>query len=343
MLRRARLALFVALVACTPIRGLDTLADDASRRADAAFDVGIADAERIDGGAVDAATVDAPTNDASCGMRDLCDGRDDDCNPATADGSSDPAVGTPCDGPDTDACAEGVVTGCAAGVLTCSDASGDSLEVCDGVTDEDCDGVVDEAGAVGSTNYFPDVDGDGYGEDAGVMMLCAPPIGGPRYVVHGGDCDDTNPSVRPGRAEHCDGIDEDCDGVIDDGVSCDFSCATEMFAGHTYQVCALGRPQATAASRCASYGYHLVQIEEGLENEFIHSLLASGGRTDIWLGLEATGTPPVFTWPDGSAPTYSAWDVGEPNGSGNCARFRSTGFWADAPCGNSFSYVCEAP
>ncbi len=30
------------------------------------------------------------------------------------------------------------------------------------------------------------------------------------------DCDDENPLVFPGQVEHCDGVDEDCDGMIDD-------------------------------------------------------------------------------------------------------------------------------
>ncbi len=30
-----------------------------------------------------------------------------------------------------------------------------------------------------------------------------------------GDCDDTNASIYPGAPEHCDGVDEDCDGVVD--------------------------------------------------------------------------------------------------------------------------------
>jgi len=35
------------------------------------------------------------------------------------------------------------------------------------------------------------------------------------------DCDDTNPSIHPGAAELCDGLDQNCDGVVDDGFDVD--------------------------------------------------------------------------------------------------------------------------
>jgi hypothetical protein len=67
---------------------------------------------------------------------DVCDGVDNDCDPASEDGSEDPLIGSPCDGPDTDLCEEGIWF-CSGGTLTCSDNTGDNLDVCDGV-DNDC-------------------------------------------------------------------------------------------------------------------------------------------------------------------------------------------------------------
>jgi hypothetical protein len=72
---------------------------------------------------------------------ELCDGIDNDCDPTT-EGNDEPLLGTPCDGPDTDLCEEGVYV-CNAGSLECDDMTGDNIEICDDGIDNDCDGQID--------------------------------------------------------------------------------------------------------------------------------------------------------------------------------------------------------
>ena len=81
-------------------------------------------------------------NDSSGSTVDLCDGTNDDCDPASADGSEDPLTGTSCDGNDGDLCAEGTVS-CVAGGVACSDATGTTSEICNGI-DDDCNGGADD-------------------------------------------------------------------------------------------------------------------------------------------------------------------------------------------------------
>jgi hypothetical protein len=64
--------------------------------------------------------------------------------------------------------------------------------------------------------YFMDLDLDGFGDpDAPVLAVEA----GEGMVVEAGDCDDQDPLVRPGEQDDCDGVDNNCNGQVDeDGV-----------------------------------------------------------------------------------------------------------------------------
>ncbi len=83
------------------------------------------------------------------------------------------------------------------------------LEVCDGA-DQDCDGEVDE---LAGDTWFGDGDGDGFGSASAVITSCDTPSGA---VQVAGDCDDANSSVHPDAVDTCDGVDTDCDAVVDD-------------------------------------------------------------------------------------------------------------------------------
>ena len=93
-------------------------------------------------------------------------------------------------------------------------------ETCDG-RDNDCNGVIDD----GLTSpVYLDRDADGYGDDADVRQVCAPPEG---YSTLGGDCDDLDPDTHPAAVESCgDDADNDCDGDADgDDPDCENACS----------------------------------------------------------------------------------------------------------------------
>ncbi len=79
------------------------------------------------------------------GQPDLCNGRDEDCDAATADGAGDARVGAACDGPDADRCLNGASV-CGGGVISCGETGPSHAELCGG-GDDDCDGTVDEFSA----------------------------------------------------------------------------------------------------------------------------------------------------------------------------------------------------
>ncbi len=61
--------------------------------------------------------------------------------------------------------------------------------------------------------WFTDADGDGHGDPDAESRACVMPLDG---VTSDDDCDDEDPDRHPGARETCDGLDNDCDGLIDE-------------------------------------------------------------------------------------------------------------------------------
>jgi len=86
--------------------------------------------------------------------------------------------------------------------------------------DSDSDSDSDAAHCA-PADWYPDADRDGF-PAAGTQPVsaCMPPL--PRFIALGPggfDCDDHDPQQHPGHPELCDGVDNDCDQQIDEGVT----------------------------------------------------------------------------------------------------------------------------
>jgi hypothetical protein len=148
---------------------------------------------------------------------EVCDGVDNDCNGQVDEGN--PGGGIACNTGAAGSCAAGT-TACANGGIVCQQNAAAAPETCNGL-DDDCDGVIDD-----------NVAGAGLACATGLAGAC----GAGTTVCSGGQmlC---NASAQPS-AEVCDGIDNDCDGVIDNnvagvGVPCSTGLAGACGAGVT--------------------------------------------------------------------------------------------------------------
>ncbi|MCP4805385.1 MAG: hypothetical protein GY913_09230 [Proteobacteria bacterium] len=221
--------------------------------------------------------------------QEVCDGLDNDCDGdvdldaldapswyADLDGDGHGDAASPvsaCDQP----------SGYSASDLDCDDGdatvSPDAVEYCDDV-DNDCDGETDEV----ADWWYADSDGDGYGAaSSGSMQSCSQPSG---YEAADDDCDDGDADISPGAAEVCDdGIDDDCDGVADNG------CPVEHCGYITSDETWLASVPHTVT--CELYiegsGAPVVTIEDGATVSF-----------DAGYGLRVGGVNPGALYADGS-------------------------------------------
>ncbi|MFZ5364949.1 MAG: putative metal-binding motif-containing protein [Patescibacteria group bacterium] len=84
-----------------------------------------------------------------------------------------------------------------------------------GVTDEN------EGTCLRGEEQYPIVVADVSGGDTGGGDTTDLDADGDGYTVAEGDCDDTDAAVHPGATERCDGVDNDCDGNVDEGCQVD--------------------------------------------------------------------------------------------------------------------------
>lgn len=90
------------------------------------------------------------------------------------------------------------------------DINPDMPEICDG-RDNDCSDVIDDG--LGEA-WYQDSDTDGYGNPSVSGIYCDRPSFD--YVRNGDDCNDADSNTHPGAHELADGVDNNCDGQIDE-------------------------------------------------------------------------------------------------------------------------------
>ncbi len=108
-----------------------------------------------------------------------------------------------------------------------------ATEICDG-RDNDCNPA---------TPYDQDVDGDGH------LPMGAPCTGGTLPLD---DCDDTNPFANAGAPERCSGVDDDCDGAVDEDAADDWCTTQARLTGDSGASALCGAGAQCVVSACAA-------------------------------------------------------------------------------------------
>lgn len=112
----------------------------------------------------------------------------------------------------------------------------------------------------------------------------------------------------------------------------------QNYNGHSYYRSTGNAYWLDAKSNCAAMGGHLVTVTTSGENSFLYNLWPSG-----WIGLTDEVTEGTWKWVTGETYSYTSWNPGEPNNSGNedYVQFVGGGKWNDLPNGYSLPYVIE--
>jgi hypothetical protein len=129
---------------------------------------------------------------------EVCNGVDDDCDNQIDEGFD---LGVACDGPDSDMCPDGV-TVCGGTGTVCDDPGEENADLCNGVADEDCDPVTPDGS--GEPTFADPCDGPDADSCADGSIVC---VGGELV------CNDATGD----NVEVCNSVDDDCDGMTDEG------------------------------------------------------------------------------------------------------------------------------
>lgn len=161
------------------------------------------------------------------------------------------------------------------------DINPDIAETCDGV-DNNCNDLVDDGLPV--FQFFLDNDGDSYGNIDSIIQSCSftIPTG---YVSNNGDCDDFNPNINPDIMEVFDSLDNDCNGLIDDGVT-----STQNF-DNTFQLEIAPNPVRQSLQVQFNYSEELIFKIINVDGKVMLEKIVSGNNS---IQLDVSELPPTL-------------------------------------------------
>ena len=138
--------------------------------------------------------------------------------------------------------------------------------------------------------------------------------------------------------ERCDGLDNDCNGKIDDGSACPESCSAQQYDGHAYVLCMSDAVTADeAAMQCMQLSngpaltLELAWIESSAENDFLHQWIVDTAPSDgvVWMGANDLASEGTWVW--GRRMDAVQFFTGSDSGGGSPYMGRFNYFGKDQP------------
>lgn len=188
--------------------------------------------------------------------------------------------------------------------------TGSLLNICSGLklpsgysnVSGDCDDLVASCNNDCVSLKYLDADGDGYGNPLNSHRACDASLD---YVNYNTDCNDSNPNINPGKTDICDGIDNNCNLLIDEdfvqtptncGVgACQSTGMLQCILGAEVNSCIPGTPVSTDDSTCDGIDDNCNgQVDEDCEITSICQYASSASATSEnyrALAIYAKGAP----------------------------------------------------
>jgi len=157
------------------------------------------------------------------------------------------------------------------------------------------------------------------------------------------DCNDDSAAAHPGAGETCDGLDNDCDGYVDEA-SC--PCDATEVGGTTYLFCSARVSWTVARNECQARGGKLATLSDRADSVAAFAVAESIEPERSWY-IGVHDRIEEGTWVSAEAEDMRKlhFAPGEPDDFGNedCAVLASFagGLWADVQCNTPQPYICE--
>jgi hypothetical protein len=186
----------------------------------------------------------------------------------------------------------------------------------------------------------------------------------------------TGGGCSPDAVERCDGLDNDCNGMVDEK-ACPTKCIGFALDDHGYMACNVEINATKASNLCEEQGLRMAWIESAGENaallESIDDLFGSGrggGIPEVSIGATDSEDEGKWHWRGGAdfwqgggkgspvGGAYANWAPGRPNNTAMGAGFGGEdcavlvidqpddgdpGEWNDVECSLAYGVLCEQP